>query len=241
MVVFLCISDRATRVDKVFVQPPWDTSEAAVEPIEEYNTTLFIQQDYDKHNSGFSMHILYSNYILKIKTFKPSSVAMKELVPLVVTFATKISRLEWLADITCFLLSIPCLERDRVSKTDGDQWSISFPKTKTMRLKIGSWKMFFVVTLLCVFFFRCYVSFFVGVLLKDQQGLFWISTQEYLSWGYQFHSISRSSVVCIPVWLWKAPKINVQDIHRHLSQYRMRMFPCGWWHNFRRLVPALLL
>ena len=87
--------------------------------------------------------------------------------------------------ISCFLLSIPCLERDRVSKTDGDQWSISFPKTKTMRLKIGSWKMFFVVTLLCLFS-RCYVSFFVGVLLKDQQGLFWISTQEYLSWGYQF-------------------------------------------------------
>ena len=101
------ISDRATRVDKVFVQPPWDTSEAAVEPIEEYNTTLFMQNtgvwyDYDKHNSGFSMHILYSNYILKIKTFKPSSVAMKELVALVVTFATKISRLEWLADITFF-------------------------------------------------------------------------------------------------------------------------------------------
>lgn len=54
--------------------------------------------------------------------------------------------------ISCFLLSIPCLERDRVSKTDGDQWSISFPKTETMRLKIGSWKMFFVVTLLCFFF-----------------------------------------------------------------------------------------
>ena len=171
------ISDRATRVDKVFVQPPWDTSEAAVEPIEEYNTTLFMQDtgvwyDYDKHNSGFSMHILYSNYILKIKTFKPSSVAMKELVPLVVTFATKISRLEWLADITCFLLSIPCLERDRVSKTDGDQWSISFPKTKTMRLKIGSWKMFFVVTLLCVFFLVAMLVFLLESCSKINRDCF---------------------------------------------------------------------
>ena len=185
------ISDRATRVDKVFVQPPWDTSEAAVEPIEEYNTTLFMQNtgvwyDYDKTQLWFfNAYFVFKLYTRDQKLSSQAQLQWKNWLPLSLRLQLKSAGWSDL-QISCFLLSIPCLERDRVSKTDGDQWSISFPKTKTMRLKIGSWKMFFVVTLLCFFFSRCYVSFFVGVLLKDQQGLFWISTQEYLSWGYQF-------------------------------------------------------
>ena len=149
-------SDRATRVDKVFVQPPWDTSEAAVEPMEEYNTTLFLQDtgvwyDYDKHNSVFLWISCIQTIYSRSKLSSQAQLQWKNWLPLSLRLQLKSAGWSDL-QISCFLLSIPCLERDRVSKTDGDQWSISFPKTETMRLKIGSWKMFFVVTLLCFFF-----------------------------------------------------------------------------------------
>ncbi len=164
----------------------------------------------------------YSKYI--DRNFKPSSVMNEIILPNRLFAIYQLVGVG--ADIiifSYFFLHSVGFEGDRVSKTNGD-WKGVYPflKTNNLRLKIGVGRRF--------------VCFFLPTLVKhkDQHRfrLLWISTQKWLTWGCV---ISR---FCIPVWLWKVPKINVQDIHRHLSQYRMR-FENVW--SSGKLATALLL